>query len=557
MPPTNSSNPNDLHNPTPQTDEHIITPTPQSSSISPDQPTAQPPAQSSQPKKRKVLKWVGIFVVLVFVAAAAILLLSGKNENKKQPVTQNQKKDVPVLRVGYLSGPLNGIYPGGFEASSNFLETNFQLFEGLVSYKDKTKIVPQLATGWSNPSSTTWVFDIRPNVKFHTGRTMTNTDVKASLDAAKANPDLEIYTSSLKNIETVGTDKIKITTNVPDTILLNKLTYLFVYDTKSVKKDDPINGTGPYVIKPDTTLKEDDLDFVAVNDYHGGHVAVKELKMHWYKDTEQAVQEFNKGNVDILGNLDQATLKQLKNYDNYKVPIAGTRYLNINNAKDKSPLQKLQFRQGLEYLLDKQAIMNKEQGGGVVANQFIPVEIPGYDPSVKPRNRDVTKAKELFAAAGYPNGATLHLIYSQLDPSLIKTVQDQLAEGGIKTTTEDINDFDEFLHRVEVGNFEIAFESFVTDFQDGSDFVGYVEDSSHYKNAEVDKLVASANQTLDQPTRLASLKKASQQLTNDTPIVPIYYLRDNYAIKKGQNYQLHPDTFQTAIQVYYWKVYQK
>lgn len=553
MPP---SNPNDIIRPA-STNEPVPTQIPQTSPLPQTPQPPQTPMSSPPSKKRKFLKWFGAIVVIVAIVATAALLLLGKDDKKQQQtVNTNQKKDIPVLRIGYTSGPLNSFYPD-FQATSNFLEVNFQLFEGLVGYENKTKITPLLATGWSNPDNSTWVFNIRPNVKFHTGRTMTNEDVKLSLEAAKANSDLDYVASTIKAVETVGTDKVKVITNGPDTTLLNKLTYLYIFDTKSDKKNDPINGTGPYVTKPGFSPKEDSLDFVAAAAYHGGHVYTQELKMTWYKEIDQLVSEFNKGNLDIAGNLDQDTFAKLTNAELYTVVPEGTRFISINTAKKNSPLQNAQFREGLEYLLDKQALAKKEQGGGEVANQFIPDDIPGHDPFTKQRTRNVTKAKQLFTAAGYPNGASLNLIYSELDPSLIKMVQDQFAEGGIKLAVQDISDFDAFLEKVRTGNFDLAYLAYVSDFQDGTDFLDYVKTYAHYDSPDLNKLYDDARQTIDQPKRLELLKKASQATVKDTAVLPVFYLRDIIALKKGQNYVLSTNTAQTLTQSLYWNVYQK
>ncbi|MCE2989626.1 MAG: ABC transporter substrate-binding protein, partial [Nitrosomonadaceae bacterium] len=54
---------------------------------------------------------------------------------------------------------------------------NGQVFEGLVERGKKLEIVPRLATSWRQTSPTTWVFNIRRNVKFHNGNALTADDV--------------------------------------------------------------------------------------------------------------------------------------------------------------------------------------------------------------------------------------------------------------------------------------------------------------------------------------------------------------------------------------------
>src|SRR5579862_6310827 len=41
------------------------------------------------------------------------------------------------------------------------------MFNTLVKFDANMKIVPDLATSWSNPDATTWEFKLRKGVKFH------------------------------------------------------------------------------------------------------------------------------------------------------------------------------------------------------------------------------------------------------------------------------------------------------------------------------------------------------------------------------------------------------
>lgn len=513
-----------------------------------------PVVQSSPPprsKWRRFFKWFGAVLVIALLAAAAVALFNRLDKPAEPQQQQSQKKDIPLLKIGYTSGPLNTFYPGGYSNSVNFFEVNLQVFEGLVRYEDKTKIVPALATGWSNPDSSTWIFNIRPNVKFHTGRVMTAEDVKASLEAAKANPDLDLYASTIKQVDTIGSDKIKITTDGTDPILLNKLNYLFIFDTKSGKQDDPANGTGPYVLKSGTSPEESSLHLTAFDSYHQGQPSTRELELSWYEDQDEAVKDFNSGKIDITGFIDPLYVKKLgKNYP-YVTDPPGTRFVRIQTLKPNSPLAKKEFRQGLEYLLDKPALI--EEGSGRPASQLIPQEVPGHDPSIKSPKRDIAKAKELFTAAGYPNGATLSFISSSSQDTA-EELKKQFAEGGIQLQLKDIPDFDAYLDRVDTGEDDLSMQAYSSDFLDGADLLNQLM-GKNYQNPEVDKLIAESNESLDSAVRLAKLKQASKLVASDVPVLPLAYLQDTFAMNKP--YVLKQDTTSTLLEAYLWKAYQK
>ena len=56
------------------------------------------------------------------------------------------------------------------------------MFSGLVERDEQMNLRGDLASGWENPDPLTYVFHLRPGVKFHDGRALTSADVKATFD---------------------------------------------------------------------------------------------------------------------------------------------------------------------------------------------------------------------------------------------------------------------------------------------------------------------------------------------------------------------------------------
>lgn len=97
--------------------------------------------------------------------------------------------------------------------------------EQLLRVTPDMKIEPGLAVKYANPDPKTWVYTLRPGVKFHDGSTMTAKDVVASLkrhmDPATGSP----WGSSFKNVASIkksGPLEVTIRLNKPD-VLLNEL----------------------------------------------------------------------------------------------------------------------------------------------------------------------------------------------------------------------------------------------------------------------------------------------------------------------------------------------
>jgi peptide/nickel transport system substrate-binding protein/oligopeptide transport system substrate-binding protein len=60
--------------------------------------------------------------------------------------------------------------------------------------------------------------------------------------------------------------------------------------------------------------------------------------------------------------------------------------------------------------------------------------MPGYDPNCHPYTFDQQKAKDMLAAAGYPNGfeSTLYTDTTDPDPQIAQALQQDLAAVGVK-----------------------------------------------------------------------------------------------------------------------------
>jgi len=55
------------------------------------------------------------------------------------------------------------------------------IFSSLVAHDAQMNIVPDLAERWETPDALTYVFYLRPGVKFHDGRALTSADAKFTL----------------------------------------------------------------------------------------------------------------------------------------------------------------------------------------------------------------------------------------------------------------------------------------------------------------------------------------------------------------------------------------
>ena len=76
------------------------------------------------------------------------------------------------------------------------------IYEPLTSLGQDLRVQPGLAASWENPDALTWVFRLRPGVRFHDGHPLTSADVVHSLERLLDDESLEVrsYLASVGDV---------------------------------------------------------------------------------------------------------------------------------------------------------------------------------------------------------------------------------------------------------------------------------------------------------------------------------------------------------------------
>jgi ABC-type transport system substrate-binding protein len=158
--------------------------------------------------------------------------------------------------------------------------------------------------------------------------------------------------------------------------------------------------------------------------------------------------------------------------------IGGVTYLvfNMNSTADGGALKKVAVRQALQYCVNKRHII-QESGGPIVnvaSNQILPPQMTGFELNneyATPSNEgDQAKCKSLLAAAGYPNGLTLTLVYPNNPPApdQAAALQSDFAMGGVTLKLLEVSSQGQYFDDVETPsyqkNWDIAFGAWFPDW---------------------------------------------------------------------------------------------
>jgi peptide/nickel transport system substrate-binding protein len=504
-------------------------------------------------KGKKTL--VALLVLIIFGGLIYAAMQLGQPAKKTGTTNTTTKADIPVLNVGVVNGAV-ALYPNDNATDSYAQAVNAQIYEGLVQYRDQSKIVPLLATSWTNPDASTWDFNLKHNVSFHNGHKLTAADVAYSLKLARDSKAFsESYADTIKDAKALNDNKVEITTTKPDPFFLNKLTFLMILDSKSPTATDTSNGTGPFQLKPGSKPTETGINLVAFDSYHGGHVSVRALNFIGESDEDTASTDFKNHKINMLGEYNSANPKQLSgvNYQKYIVDDAGVTFMTVNSVAN-GPLQKLPVRQALRESLDSQTVIKNADITAAPAWQMVTKAIPGYNPDIAQPKQDVADAKSKLASAGYADGVKLQLEITPAGQAVANEVVKEAAAAGFTLTIKTADNFDSLVGDMIDGKTDLAILAFSSDVLDGSDvFTQVLQQTANYKSATLDNYLKQASETTDQAARLKILQKTSKLVYDDVAAIPILNRQRTWVTDK--NYTIQFDTLSGVPGVYFWQAY--
>jgi peptide/nickel transport system substrate-binding protein len=263
--------------------------------------------------------------------------------------------------------------------------------------------------------ATSAIFRLRPGIKFHDSSPVTPEDVKWSYEHYRG-AWTEVLHEKTQGVEVVDDRAVRFHFNGPflDFPMLlgtaNVCGAGWVVPAKYYEKvgqdgfmQKPI-GAGPYkLVSQQPGVK---LEFEAFEDYYRP-VHVKEFTMVSVPEAATRLAMIERGEADIMYFVPGELIDRVKNNPKLMLApvVSGNWWLEFPGFRDpKSPFHDKRVRQAISLAIDRDAINQTESGGmGVVDGNWINEDVENYIEWPK-WERDVPKAKQLMAEAGYPNG---------------------------------------------------------------------------------------------------------------------------------------------------------
>jgi len=450
------------------------------------------------------------------------------------------------------------------------------LYDSLTKYDlkqgDKTPaIVGGLATSWTNNAdATAWTFKLREGVTFSDGTPFNADAVIFNLDryTNKTSPSYyapvaasaALSAGTVKSYKKIDDSTIEIDTAVPDSHLPSDLVFLYMASPTAIQKYGNVDyanhpaGTGPFIMQSLTRGQQ--MVLVPNTKYWNGAPKLTKLILKPIPDSATRLAALKSGEVNWIEAPDPDTISSLTS-GGYQVFTNSYDHLwpwifNLSSG----PLSKPEVRQALNYGIDRKTMAGTLLDGTAdPAYQLAPKASLAYQAANDMYSYDPVKAKQLLAAAGYPNGFSMSLSYptsgsGNMQPGpMNQELQSDLAKIGVKVELKPI-EWAAMLTSFSAGKIPDnadAVNISLTFIQEG--FWGLLFGSKsplnvgHYANPQVDALIAKSATQPNDTERNETYAQISALVTKDAPWLMVVNDRNPRALASNVKGFIEPKSW--------------
>lgn len=464
------------------------------------------------------------------------------------------------------------------------------MFDGLLAVKPDGNPKPAIATAVPTPSSggTTYVFNLRPDVRWTDGNPVTADDVvftyklffdpkyatvpsgwRAPLEAALAdvsapNPHQVVfklkqpYAPFITNYANGG---------ILPSHVLGAMSPQQIVNASFNNAPTVSNGMfkfSKYTPGQSATLVRNDH-------YYGGAPNIDAYIFKYIPDVNTISSQLQSGDIDFatipLNTVSSFKSNSSFNVHEYVMPEILFCYMQLNPDKPASKiLGDLRVRKALMYAVDKNAMVKAAFFGYAkpIVSSIIAATSWAYNPNPTPSYKyDPSLAKKLLEEAGWTTGSggvrtkdgaplSLSIKAYNTEPyeSMAQVLQGAWAKVGVKTSIETSET--SILENVAMNtrDFDIMLqENTPTADPDPTDGISSSAtapggaNAPDYRNPKVDALLQQANGTTSESARKKAYFEMQDILAADLPELPFVSMKSVYAVQKRvHNFALAPYT---------------
>ncbi len=416
-------------------------------------------------------------------------------------------------------------------------------------------VVPDLAESWEiSEDGTVYTFTLDADATFSDGSPVTAEDVAFSFNRLKnitGNPSF--LADTIASVEAADDATVVLTLTQPDPAILNKIVFggFSVVNQEAVEAqggtagedaatadtaEEWLNqnsaGTGPYVLEK----WEPGVETVLVRNanYWGEAPAIERVIFRNIPEAATQKIQLEAGDVDIAFDLSQDQTASLAGNANVTIfdGLSNTLvFLKANqNEEIAGPMADPLVQQAVRYALDYEGIRALGGGQSVTPSSMLPVGFLGaYEPNTGIA-RDLDRAAELLAEAGYADGVEVELVYPDFTfgginfGTFAQKIQADLNEAGF-TVTLAPKEVQVALEAYRQGTEPFGLWLWLPDYLDANDYIEFLP------SGVVGTRVSWTDENADE-TALA-LRDALKVETDEAARAELFAQMQDYLMEQG------------------------
>lgn len=461
----------------------------------------------------------------------SVTTLSGcfdNTDNTSATAQQSAVTDSGRLRLAMLQPPRSGLTPLSDDA---FKLSRWSTAETLTVLDKDGQLQPALAKQWEQISPTQWRFELRPEVTFHDGESLTAVSVVNALQAAtQASPKPRILDGVDLTIKADGDNAVLVTSKVADPLLAQRMTspQLAILSPNAYGKNGIINpikaGTGPFVLTKIQGTSGATLD--RYDHYWGDKAQASGIDVSFVPDGIARAAALRTNNADIVEAIpvSQAPLLDPALVHEVPMPRTNTLYLNTKRGVMKDPAMRAAVRDAI----NRQVIVNNVyEKRADIATGLLGPAIPW---AAKLRQPVANPTK-----AGDPQGKTITLATftdrTEL-PEVAVYLAQQLTQAGFNVK-QDVREYSQIESDALAGKFDAFILSRAT-VLDSGDPVAYMYSDfacngsfniAQLCQANIDQALHKASQLPAGKERQAAIMAAERLILKSDAAIPMLHER--------------------------------
>ncbi|MEM0118030.1 MAG: ABC transporter substrate-binding protein [Conexivisphaerales archaeon] len=483
-----------------------------------------------------------LFLVLTLLSVSSLTIFG---TNQADAVNQGGNFVVNLVSEPTTLNPYTGAWNNGF--------VDAQILQSLLTYSDNLSIVPNLAESYSvNVQDGSYIFNLRPNVKWSDGQPFTAQDVKFSFEQIISKYDIfgafyfaNTTVSITNNDQTVIIKPGRFLPGVQlllfaglDTAIVPAHLLAGQNFLQSTFINNPV-GTGPFVL-----AQWSRGNFMVLNrnpNYWGSpQPYLDNITIRFINDPSALQAAVTSGQVDyVFRGIPYSAAQSFNQSGVVKVipsarpPYETAIWFNLNSPYISNPL----VRQAIAYALNKTDIAYKATNGISKAIDYtIDPGVVTPSPNIVSYPYNVQRAESLLDQAGYPvqsNGTrfTLQLLERTGAPDEAtagQLIKSYLAQVGINVNIQTV-DFATYLQLEAKGQYQMAVTSYWLSpiwtyqlFDSAWIGKGPFTNNFFYNSSTTDSLFNQWLVTSQPSQQVSLLQQIEVQLSKDLPEIPLY-----------------------------------